>query len=202
MPIDTQCELIGPAGRVFRMLSGKLRKYQSGCSKVNDPILLWGEPGTGKSTIAVKLANSLVGHPTSIETINGQQLAVDLVREWRRSACYRNINDWCSVKLVDEIDKGSPAALGELRTYLDGLKPWYVFLATTNRKPSELDASVQSRFYDLEVKGASDSDLIEHLVLSQQIPNKVATEIVAIAKGNVRQAMIDARKWLDYQEAA
>lgn len=201
MPIDTQCELIGPAAKVFRVLSGKFSKLQSGCSKANDPILLWGEPGTGKSTIASKLANSLVGHPTSIEPINGQQLTVDLVREWRRSACYRNVCDWCMVKLVDEIDKGSSAALGELRTYLDGLKPWIVFIATTNRRPAELEGSLQSRFYDCEVRGANDLDLISHLVI-QGIPSKVATEIVAIAKGNVRQAQIDARKWLDYQEAA
>lgn len=201
MPIDAQCELIGPAARVFRQLQKKLLKYQSGCSKANDPILLHGAPGTGKSTIATQLANSLVGHPSSIESLNGQQLTVDLVKEWRRSAQYRNINDWCTVKLVDEIDKGSAAALGDLRTYLDYLKPWIVFLATTNRKPSELDDSLQSRFYDMEVSLAKNAEIVESLGLVG-IPGDVAIQIANIAKGNVRQAQIDARKWLDWKEAA
>ena len=66
-------------------------------------LLFDGDPGVGKTTLADALALHIAGTPHAIETVNGQSLNIDLVRQWRCSACYGNLFSPWTVKRVDEL---------------------------------------------------------------------------------------------------
>lgn len=192
-------ELIGPARAIASVLLDKIARIKSG-EETPDPILLWGPAGTGKTTIARMLAEQWAGNHFCVEAINGQQVTVERVDEWRKNVPYRPLYGDAMIRLVDEVDAASKPAMGYLRTYLDLIqdKAWIGFIATTNKSPDMLDDSIQSRFYDRQVLGASDMDLLMYLT-GQQAPLDVAHQIVGACKGNVRQAKLELKKWRDYE---
>lgn len=191
-------DLIGPAKRVAEILVKKITSHKSGKIDKMLPVLLYGPPGTGKSTTAEIIALQMAGHPMAVERINGQEMTVDRVRDWRRNSPYRPLFGEMNVKMVDEIDQASKAALGELRTYLDTMQKGTCFIATTNKRPDELDESVQTRFYDLECDCVSTDDVVQYIMSKHsRIPECVAKEIAKHSQGNVRVAEIDAMKYED-----
>ena len=72
--------LFGPAASILEVARALVAK--------RDPfapiaVLFDGDPGIGKTRLADQLALELTASPHAIETVNGQSLGVDLVREWR-----------------------------------------------------------------------------------------------------------------------
>src|SRR3990167_8920814 len=101
MSLNLNVELIGPARLAYDRLLRKLQRFKEGRELDNDPLLLWGPPGTGKTTVALKLAKACATYSSHLDHINGQDLSVDLVRQWQFSSHYRPFEGWCMVKLVD-----------------------------------------------------------------------------------------------------
>jgi replication-associated recombination protein RarA len=193
-------QLIGPAREIATTLLCKVQRVKAGEDE-NDPILLWGDAGVAKSTVAYMLGLAWAGGEFSFRHYNGQEMTVELVRDWRNKMHFRPLSGLgdCSVILVDEIDAGSKAALGELRMFLDTMPDWCGFIATTNKQPVQLDESIQTRFYDREMLGASGRE-IQAWLMAQGAPPTTAQKIVQACGGNVRQARLEWKKIADYRQ--
>ena len=192
MPINPNTELIGPARLALLRVKAQLIKG-------DHPILLYGEPGVGKTTIALQAARNVLGTwcEIGIESLIGNDVTREVVTAWSRSLPYRPMFG-LSIKHVDELDCIPREARMSLRGYLDRLNPWTRFIATTNLAPQSIDESLQSRFYAVQVKPCTNAELLDWLC-KHCLPPNVARNIAAASRGNVRLARIGADEWRDLQ---
>lgn len=201
-PLSDLTQLIGPSRALAQQLFLRAALLKPGCPAEDRRFMLRGTPGTGKTTIAWTLACQLANKfeindsmgCTPQPLINGQMVTVERVTDWQVGAHYRPMfGDW-KILLIDEIDQASPAAVGQLRTYLDWLPAFVIFICTTNKTVKALPEPLQTRFIVYEFPRV-DSDEI-HEWLKQQHPNVPDHELREIAigsNGNVRAAQIEAK---------
>ena len=167
-------------------------------------LLFDGDPGVGKTTLADALALALTGTKHAVETVNGQSLNVELVRDWRAGTAYGNLFAKWTVKRVDELDHASPAAMAELLTFLDTLPKNHAIIATTNEFGKLRAASkgrLESRFIRFRVDAPSVEQTAAHLERTFRITKSQARAIAcgAVPEGelitsgcNIRTAQHDA----------
>lgn len=206
--IDLALPLIGPITAVLPTIE-RLAKLPRGLG-----VILYGEPGGGKSHGLDLFAQRLTGSVHAIEHVNGQSLDIALVRHWRQQMAYGNLFSPYTVKRIDELDSASPAARNELLSLLDYLRPKHLILATTNdyaRLRSDGNRRLESRFKCYEVNGPDPDEATAYLVRHFQIPHEVAVEITAAARAdsdlglggvNMRLCVEDAQSWLAVQSVA
>jgi len=200
---------IGKTARIAANLWKQIPKLQTTTDPIERRYLFTGDPGLGKTDVAEHLAAALTGEDfervharmsVNTEIINGQSCSIEVVRRWQELGHYRPLFGQCRVQLIDEIDGMSLAALNEIRSYLDRLPPATVFLATTNKKTSELQEQLQSRFKVCYFDKASDAELLGWLTGTYGLPAGYAETVVKGAGGNVRAAKIDALAWKEANE--
>ncbi|MEA3210957.1 MAG: hypothetical protein QOE70_4014 [Chthoniobacter sp.] len=147
--------------------------------------LLWGAPGTGKSHALDLIALELTGSKFAIEHFNGQDVAVDVVRNWKERGCYGNLFSKWTVKRIDELDCASVAAQAALLSWLDYLPPFYAVLATTNnyREMCRVDKGrLPRRFTQYQVEAPSTIAAAEYLQMQFKMPPAVAHQIAVGAR--------------------
>ncbi|PYS92513.1 MAG: hypothetical protein DMF62_00465 [Acidobacteria bacterium] len=198
--------LIGPAEKTLATLRGLAAKQDKLA------ILVEGAPGVGKSHLLDVLAMELTGNRFAIETVNGQSLRVDLVRDWRDRMPYGNLfSDW-TVKRIDELDQSSPSAQSELLTYLDYLMPKRAVLATTNEYGALRAISkgrLETRFIRIHVDAPTVTEATAHLVERFALTESLARQIAlgSVPDGclpsegvNMRACIKDAQAFIAARE--
>ncbi len=203
-PPPTPDHWIGKTNRIASVLFAKVPRIHADphLDALDRCWLFTGNPGNGKTSLALALAATIGQHHLAIEHVNGQSCTIDLVRDWRNSGACRPLYGSTHVKVVDEIDAASPAACNELRTYLDLLPPYTVVIATTNKRVKELQEQLQSRF-EVWRFDPIPSDIIGPWIVEKfSLAAHVAAAIAKGAEGNMRTAIAGAKEHLDCMEAA
>jgi replication-associated recombination protein RarA len=197
-PIDfkARCpaEFIGQPAQVARLLERKaneLRRDKNGRAKV----LLYGEPGIGKTDIAEMFALQLAGHATCIESVNGRNVRIELVRKWQEATRYLPIYGLFRVIIVNELETSGPEAQDLLLTFLDEMPDCTAFIATTNMELKQLTPRLQTRFQQFQIKPPSEKEITG--LLSRWVKPQTAKEISFGCGFNVRAALLDAQSILD-----
>ena len=194
-------DLIGHARRVARAQVSKARRLAAA-----DPptasmkLLLYGPPGVGMTIVVEMLARELTGSPLAVESFNGRELTVDLVREWMKNLAYGNLFSRWSVRIVNELDRCSREAQDLLLTYMDRLPPGRALMGTSNLQLDLLTERFQTRFQSVKLLPPATEELAEILASRWLVPGQVAIQIAVGSGGCVRAALADLESWLDCRE--
>ncbi len=182
-----QDHLVGPDGTLTRMLkSGSL-----GC------LILWGPPGTGKTTIARLLADGIDLHFEQISAIFSGVADLKKVFE---AARLRRKTGKTTLLFVDEIHRFNRA---QQDSFLPVMEDGTVVLvgATTENPSFELNAALLSRSQVLTLKSL-DADAIEQLLqraekaLGADLPldEEARLALVGMADGDGRSSLTLAQE--------
>jgi DNA polymerase III delta prime subunit len=189
-------DFIGDASIIAKMVLTKAEAYRS-TGDGNYRLLLYGHPGTGKSRLAMLTALLLAGHPLGVEHVNGQSCNIETIRKWREGSAYRPLYGQRIVKLIDECDAMSEAALNEYRTLSDTLPPCCDIIMTTNKLLAELQPQLQSRAFAHRFKPCNAVPLGHWLTERFGIEGNEALRIAQANRGDIRASLFDAEAWLD-----
>lgn len=189
-------QLIGPARHIAEPLVRKCTRLRTQGGRLK--VLLFGEPGVGKTEIANLLAYTLTGHDMAIESINGANVTIDVVRTWQEHLSTSSLfsdSNWRAI-VINEADSMSPAAQTLMLTLLDELPMNRAIICTSNMGLGQMVERFQSRLQQFKVAAPSEGE-IAMLVQNRGVPAAMACSIAAGARGNVRAALADAESYLD-----
>ena len=187
-------ELIGKAASVARVLCGKAASGGPRPIKV----LLYGDPGVGKSAICRMVAGCLAEHSSAIHHASGSQVSPDTVRDWLHDLHYR-LSGW-RVFWIDEVEAVSPGVEVLLLHFLDRLPDCNAALFTSNATMAGITARFQSRTQAMLIERPA-AAAVERFLLDRW-PNlgAAAREIAAANGGDVRASLNDAQMQLDAEK--
>lgn len=189
----TPNELIGHARAVAQGLLRTLA-HRAG----NLKMLLYGTPGNGKTSILNMLARAVAGHNIDIESLNGRNVTIELIREWQRNAAFSSLFGGWKVKVINEVDLVSPVVQDLMLTYLDELPAQTAVIAASNQNVTALTERFQTRFRLVQVESPRDHEISRWLVQRWRIPKATADFISLGVCGNVRQALLDAADFMTF----
>jgi replication-associated recombination protein RarA len=165
--------------------------------------MFYGPPGCGKSELAVAIGIYLTespllpdGSPIAIQLWNGQDVTVDLIREWKRDGGGTLYSPW-TVRIIDEWDRMNEAAQASFLSLLDQRRRLSVYITTTNLPLREIPERDQTRMQLYKFDRVSEGELNQWLTVRWNIPAEEAARIAAANKGNVRGALHDAETYFD-----
>lgn len=153
-------------------------------------ILLVGPEGIGKMTVATRLANHLVDHPTSIRVISPDDrgtIAIETIRELYKAT--RAKQEGHQVIIIERADRMSLEAENAFLKLLEEPRAGLTFMLTTLQLESLLP-TILSRIQHLTFAPLPD-DAIRRLVMSKQpgIAQSDLSQLVFLAQGRPGVAM-------------
>lgn len=188
-------DFVGQAGMVAERMLNKATALRENPNR-SFKLLVSGAPGIGKTSMVNLIANTLVGHPTAIEDVNGREVTLDLVRDWLRGLAYGSLFGGWTVKVVNEFDRCTRDAQDLMLTVLDRMPPGHAFLATTNLDLDNLTERLQTRFLPIRLQPPDNEALAAFLARRWNVPIATTRMIAVGAAGNVRAAMADLEVWM------
>ena len=190
-------ELIGPARKAAVLLNNKAgRNLSNGCAPVK--VLLYGQPGVGKTTVANIVAETLTGgQRLAIEEHNGKNVRIDTVRSWMDTLKYGSLWGAYSVRIVNELDLVPRDAQDLLLSYLDEMGEGKAFVGTSNLQLDLLAERFQTRMQQFKFGPPDETEIAEALVRKFGLSMEDASRVAFGAGGNVRAAMLDAESLAD-----
>jgi putative ATPase len=183
-----QNSLLKPGSPLHRLLSGETRGAQS--------VLLWGPPGTGKTSITNVLASSSGRRLSQLSAISAGVKEVREVIE--KAKADSDLYDIETILFLDEIHRFSKAQQDSLLPSVEA--GWVTLVAATTENPSfSVISPLISRSLVIQLESLGDDDLkvLTHRALRDErgyaglvtITNEAETELVRLAQGDARRAL-------------
>lgn len=191
-------KLFGPSARIEAAI---IRKMVRPDFRTAGPhkLLLFGGPGLGKTHIANMIVQHLDPGRMSHIKLNGKELTVEIVREWRKSQKNAPMaSDWW-ITQIDELDQASKDAQALLLSWLDHMPPHAIAIATSNLDLEQMQERLHTRFQQIRFDPPTDQEVYDAL-RAAGIPKDDALRIAEGAKGNCRAAELDATSWEDFSK--
>lgn len=142
------------------------RRYAT--SKPYKPLMLWGPPGTAKTTTArviVRERYRFAGHTGDIEEFNAAELSPADFETLANVGAYLRFTVGDPLILINEFDEFERDVQAKFRAWMDRHK-WINLVVTTNEQPGvqgvkqKLMPAIQSRFERVELAPPSLSDCL------------------------------------------
>jgi replication-associated recombination protein RarA len=192
-------DFIGPAAKLAALLDRKTSLAKK--SKDQLKLLFYGPPGVAKTALANFAARQLSSTPLQVESVNGRNVSVELIRRWQDAQAYTGslFGDY-TVKIVNELDTCPAAAQDLLLTYLDDMPKQAAFIGTSNLDLRALAERFQTRLQQFKLTAPTTEQISVFLTTRWNIPAQTATQIAVGCGGNVRAALLDAQSAVDMME--
>lgn len=188
-----QQSILQPGSPLHRLLTGETRGAQS--------VLLWGPPGTGKTSITNVLAST---NGRKLSQLSAISAGVKEVREViEKAKADSDLYDLETVLFLDEIHRFSKAQQDSLLPSVEA--GWVTLVAATTENPSfSVIAPLISRSIVVQLQSLTDEDL-EALIRraledDRGFAGLISIELAALAE-LVRTSQGDARRALTFLEA-
>lgn len=183
-----QNEVLRKGSPLHRLLNGETRGAQS--------VLIWGPPGTGKTSITNVLAST---HGRKLAQLSAISAGVKEVRDViERAKADSDLYNLETVLFLDEIHRFSKAQQDALLPSVEA--GWVTLIAATTENPSfSVIAPLISRSVVVQLKSLSDEDLetlAKRALVDERgfaglvsIEQEALNELVRIAQGDARRTL-------------
>ena len=176
------------------------RRYAT--AKPHKPLLLWGPPGTAKTTTARVIARErqqLAGFASDPEEFNGAELSHNDFDMLLNTASWLKLNTNDPIIIINEFDELSKADQAKFRSWMDKWK-WVKLIVTTNEQPGlngvgrKLMPALVSRFERVELAPLSVADVVPRAqhILAQEgyaVPQKDVQLLLNSFGGDIREML-------------